>query len=320
MKVLYLVKNHFVLSESYIFGEQKFMASQGVEIESYSVKDPITLTEKVAAWKPDLIHVHWLTIAYEYSRELSALGIPVTIRGHSFDATPSNIEGCARVDVVRKIWLFPHIARKHPLEKVESLYAFHDLPVFQAGEIVKNMVMRAGAGLPGKGWDSMLHLAGLMPEMNFLFVATHAKNDPAWVDKNVEPYLPPNTMLKTDLSHEVTCLLTGQAGFYVRGAGEAHEWSMPVSALEAMASGCITFVPDLPHAQEYLGGGAFYFGDMQEVASKIRKMMLLPDEEFGRRRDASVNAVSQYSMGEILPKVLSEWRSLIRENEKAPLG
>lgn len=319
MKVLYLLKNHFVLSESYIFSEQKFMFANGVDVGSYSPRDPISLLEKVRLWKPDLVHVHWLTIANEYAADLAKLDVPVTVRGHSFDSTPSEIDACIRIPTVKKVWLFPHIARQHTVPKVESLYASYDIPTPKIEHIIKNLVMRAGAGLPGKGWEEMIELAERLPDCNFLFVMTHPKADPTWPDKHIAPHLPKNVMLKMDIPHEETCYLTEQAGMYVRGAGGAHEWAMPVSALEAMASGCITFVPLLPHAREYLGAGAYFYESMDDLVAQIRKALELSNDELAKRKDAAVKAVSQYSFGKVLPKVLSEWRSLIRGNEKPSL-
>lgn len=320
MKVLYLVKNHFVLSESYIFSEQKFMFANSVDVGSYSPKDPIPFLEKVRLWKPDLVHVHWITIANEYAADLAKLKVPVTVRGHSFDSTASEIEACLRIPTVKKLWLFPHIARQYASPRIESLNACYDIPGFSNDTVIKNLVMRAGAGLPGKGWEEMIDLAEELPECNFVFVMTHPKADPTWPDKHIAPHLPKNVMLKMDIPHDQVCVMTAQAGIYVRGDGKAHEWAMPVSALEAMASGCLTFVPLLPHAREYLGDGAYFYESMDELVAQIKFALALPDDEVARCKDAAVKAVSQYSFGKVLPKVLSEWRSLIRENEKAPLG
>ena len=84
----------------------------GVGVGSpYEVSVPVhrgTLTEAIAAVKPDILHVHWVNIANERGAEMIASGLPVTVRAHGFEVTADAIRQLLNLPTLKRAFFFPH--------------------------------------------------------------------------------------------------------------------------------------------------------------------------------------------------------------------
>lgn len=309
MKVLYVLQNHFVLSESYVEVEQKWMRARGVTIESFSHRDGKPILGAIRAFRPDVVHVHWMNIAEAFLPDLARAGVPVTVRGHSFDVTESGIRKIAASPVVKRLWLLPPHMRAEYRPPIHPLPAFYDETLYRPNVFFEErQVMRAGAGLPGKGWDEMLEIARLAPDFKFLFVMTRPIADPGWPEANIAPKLPANVELRLDVPHEEVALLTRSSALYIRGFGESHAWAMPVSALEALASGCITLTP--PAGQTIFGDAVLTYSHPGSAARQLYEVLDWDQKQWDRQRDRAIEAARPYRSGVVLPTILSAWKSI----------
>lgn len=334
MKVLYLVRYADALSESYIRAEAEYAQSQGVQVrfcaqakaeDRYPVEESCVrrdgdLEAAVEDFKPDVIHVHWLTLAAEYADRLVKLQVPVTVRGHSFDALPSNVKHVAAIPVVMKIWLFPHFAKYHQdLKCVEPMTVAYNARFFSqgAGPREKRRVVRAGAGLPGKGLTDFLMVARLCENegFEFLLALTDATGSPGTVDKMYKsPFFPKNVEVVKGLSHEQVAFLMQNAGIYLRHFQEnVHPWGMPVSVAEALASGMYVLAPDTYGAADYLGLAGATFKNPQHCADLIVETKKHDDSWWRLQEGAALIIADRYRPEHVLPKVIDCWRELAGE-------
>lgn len=310
MKVLYVLNNHFVLSESYIETEMAWMKARGVSCTSYSYKDGGTLAGAVKAFRPDLIHVHWLNLAEVFATDLEREKIPVTIRAHSFDATEQSIEICSRIKTVKKLWVFPKYMRADYRPPIHPMPACYDETLYRPAPFYdQRQVVRAGAGLPGKGWEEMLAIARLVPDIKFVLIMTRPTWDPSWPEKNIRPNLPSNVELKLDVPHEEAAQITRSSGFYIRGAGSAHPWAMPVSCLEALASGCVTLAP--PAGRDCFGDAVLTYTHPGSAARQLYETLDWPGDRWIAQREAAIRAAQPYRTSVVLPSILAAWRTIV---------
>jgi glycosyltransferase involved in cell wall biosynthesis len=334
MRVLYLVRYADALSESYIRAEAEYAVSRGVEVrfcaqaravDSYPVNPYIVrydgdLEAAVREFKPDVIHVHWLTLAAEYADPLSKAGLPVTVRGHSFDAFPGNVKHVAAMGCVRKIWLFPHFAKHHQdLKCVEPLPVAYNAGFFSPGAEPRERrrVVRAGAGLPGKGLMDFLQVARLCERegFEFLLALTEATGEMGHVDRMYKsPYFPKNVEIVKGLSHEQVAFMMQSAGIYLRHFQESsHPWGMPISIAEALASGMYVLAQDTYGAADYLGLAGATFTNPQHCASLIVETKKQDDSWWRLQTDAAAITADRYRPEHVLPQVIDYWRDLAGE-------
>lgn len=277
MRVLYALDNFPVLSESYIRTELEYVRSQGVEVKITSEKaptvtwdcqEPVESGVGIAAtvareWKPDVIHVHWTNIV----DRVWDLGIPVTVRGHSFEFNPQQVSRVVDHASVRKVFLFPHQTRVcAPSPKIESMAcAYSPERYFRDPTTPKTLVTRIAAGLPGKDLEGFIRIAAKLRTASFVLAITTPFE---WYVKKLQDLntqLGGAALIVHNYSHDECANLMRQTVVYLRGHDLAgHPYGMPVSIAEAMACGCFVVGLDDPdgHAREFIGdAGVVYTGE-----------------------------------------------------------
>ncbi|WP_202944577.1 glycosyltransferase [Pseudooceanicola batsensis] len=253
--------------------------------------------ERVARnFQPDVIHAHYLN-QVEFTAELARrLGVPFTIRSHSFDVvalSPVPLKERLRRLVrgkdnsVRKaegirsalpllsrddclgVLAFPY-ARPLleeagvPAGKIVDCFpcvkveAFHDRSPNGRG------VMNTGAAIPKKKMGDFLKLSKLVPETRFTLYPLGYKQDDIRRDAErmdapvaFHDMVEPGEMPAQYKRHD-WLVYTGD--FRLKTVG----WPMAVA--EAQASGCGVCMPNLrPDLREYVGDAAILYDDIREV-------------------------------------------------------
>ena len=240
---------------------------------SYASDVPIhhgSLEGAIAQVCPDVVHVHWLNKGKHYRDIVARAGLPMTVRGHSFEFAAKSVKKLLCDPAVRSVYLFPHFARQiasHP--KIRPMTSAFNENWFYPAEKNHRLILRTGAGKPAKGLESFLEIARRCPDHQFVLVLGRLPN----LDDDIERLLSENRRLgspvdiRLNLSNEETAALVREAGIYLHTYGDTEPFGMPVSIAEAMATGAFTLARDLPGAAEYLGGsGALYRSADQAVA------------------------------------------------------
>jgi hypothetical protein len=131
-RVLYVLRNYPVPSQTYIHNEAELVArDHEVAVIAIGVPErktrrhfPYRQVERFADaiplacdWRPDVIHTHWIRHAAELAEVARAVGVPFTVRSHSFDVLLLNDDR----EVPWREWRLRRVRRERRRAKVRAL-------------------------------------------------------------------------------------------------------------------------------------------------------------------------------------------------------
>lgn len=267
-----------------------------------------TLVQAIDAVKPDLIHVHYLLLAERFYGTFPP-GVPVTVRGHSFDWNPAQALRVAGLPAVRKVFVFPAFARQVSHPKITELpvaYSTRKYPPAQVKD--RRLVVRLTAGLPTKALADFFTIARELPEHRFVMAVSTADRthgfDP--VLRAMSAGQPVD--VRMDLPWEQAQALTSQAGISLHTADPAFPFGMPISIVESLATGSFVLARRLPDVELLLGAAGRLYSSCAEAAAIIRETQGWTDEAWTAVSAAAVLRARDFSDAAVLPKLLDEWR------------
>lgn len=329
MKVLCIDPRPTAHSETYISEEMAWMQRRGVEVgfwaageryapgpaayETYEVKG--SLAQAVEIFRPDVMnmyaHVH-PTEVEELTQEALQLGVPVTIRGHSFGF---NVAVCRRLHAVSRLWLFPHHAELIEQENVEPLTVSYDPGLYFPEEPVGRCVVRSATARPGKDLEGFLHLATLCPSVPFVLIVTGGDN--AYLNA-LKAQAPANARLYFNLEMADAAAIVRRGWVCLRSHDpNSHAYGMPVSIAEAMGAGLpiIARATDPDSAarfgpEGYAGDAGIYYRTDEEAVKLVHEVVDWPRERWNQARAVSLKQADQYRADAVLPRVLKVWQEL----------
>ena len=331
MRVLYVTYHPDALSESYIRSEVEWMQRQGIEIamlahapHEVTYRNTVrqvwlgtSLQEGLRRFRPDIVHVEWLFgVTWLHEQELSRdIGVPVTVRGHSFDFAPERALRVASLPAVERVFLFPHFARVVEHAKVRSLTScFPDL--FRPGKPDRPpFVLRAMAGVPHKNLETWLEIAALCPEVRFLLVLTRALPPDADYPERIRSQSSKNVHIRLNVPREGMVDIMRRASIYFT-TGASHPVGMPVSIAEALASGQWILAPDVPGMREYIGAAGRTYRDSREAAELIREAWSFPEDRWTEIRTLAAEQAERFRADWVLGELLREWQGLVASKSR----
>lgn len=326
IRVLCLVDNFPVNSESYIRVELEYVVSKGIDVAVAAAKssgasypappgvkvfyghDSAEQAKKV--FKPDLVHVHWANIV----SRVYPLGLPITVRGHSFEWNSKLSSVIAAHSQVKKLFVFPgQINKCAPSPKILPLpVAYSHYRFSYAGTHKRPLVFRAAAGLPGKGLEEFLEIAQRVRRMiDCEFVLAMSTPTPVYTAHLValNERLGCPVELLTNLSHEECADWMREAKVFLRGHDPAsHSYGMPISVAEALASGCIVVARECPEAVDYIGNAGFFYKDLDEGVSKT--IDALKVDPACPQVAVSLEMAKLYRDDAVLPSLIAAWKEI----------
>jgi glycosyltransferase involved in cell wall biosynthesis len=325
MRVLYVLWNYPQISETYIATEIGFAQKCGVEVhvwtnESRHDIEPQCmvhhglLSEAIAAVGPDLVHIHYLVVAKRHLHEVPA-GIPVTIRGHSFDWSPSAARELGEQPSVKRLYLFPHFVAAmggHP--KAFALPVAYDTGAhFPAVSKNRKLVLRLAAGLPTKGLDDFLAVANRCSDFKFVLGVSRAGGGDQFLDQliRLNSYVKDRVEIMVDLHPQVAADLNRRAGIYLYTHDpKGHPFGMPISIAEAMATGSYTLALDVPPARAYMAEAGACYRNPEEAAKLITGTSSWTDAEWDLRSKKAIERASCFRDDVVLSHLIQDWRAI----------
>jgi hypothetical protein len=327
VKVLYALANYPQLSETYIEAEIDYVRDAGVKVEVWSrfrknasvpCQVPVhrgLLIDAISAFKPDILHVHYLMFPQRLDWDLGKTDLPMTVRGHSFDFSVSMAQAVAKIPRVKKLYLFPHLARQVEHEKVVALPVAYDPKLHRPYKLKRNdMVLRLAAGKTGKGLEDFFAVAKLCKDYDFtLGVADVMGFENYFHQLTLQNLsLPKPVKLLRDLSTESAAKLTAQAGIYLdTNDPKAHPFGMPISIAESLATGSVVLIRDSMAAREYAGDAAFYYSSPEEAAKFINSLSGWTDDMFDVQHARSVLQSQLYASDMVFPRLVHDWQHIV---------
>ena len=328
MRVLYALSKYPQLSETYVTAEIAFMLRAGVDVRVWSpftrIPDirPQTIVyadsvqSAVQSFKPDIVHVHHMGVALGICKQLEGLNTLVTVRGHSFDFDPELVKKLCAHPQVKKLYLFPHLARSSSDPKVFSLSVAFDSTRFRPyADKDYSMVLRLGAGLETKSLDDFFNVAKLCP--NHRFIAGLATCDDIGRVAAALTARHPRSLVNVfkDVSWEAAEALTRKAGVILHTHNPAsHPFGMPISIAEGLSAGATVLIRDSMAAREYAGDAAFYYKTIEEAAEIVNGTHVWTQEIRKRHFDRAVLQGEMYADKVVLPQVLHDWQAISRRS------
>jgi Glycosyl transferases group 1 len=238
------------------------------------------IVEYLRDFSPDIVHGHYLHLA-ELIRDIAgALGVPYTIRAHSYDVldvlsnkmsnltTTINTQECLGVltfpftrPILERAGVLPHkLIDCYPVVNFQRFY-----DTSPNGKAIINM----GAAMPKKKMEDYVALSKLVPERTFNLyamgydVAALIANNTATAGRvNFVGAVEPEDMLAHYKRHE----------WLVYTASSVHKsvgWSIAVA--EAQAAGVGVCVQNIrPDIADFLGDAGYVFDTPEDAAKIIR--------------------------------------------------
>ena len=324
MRVLYAVANYPQLTETYIRCEIATMRRWGVHVEvwseesdprsPYAAEVPVhhgSLKDAIDRVQPEVVHVHWLNKGKHYRDIVRKAGLPMTVRGHSFEFGTRTVRKLLKDQTVDSIYLFPHFAQQmgeHP--KLHAMTAAFNRELFFPAEKNRRLVVRTGAGKPTKGLESFLEVASRCPEHQFVLVLGLLPN----LDSYVEQLLAKNRQLgspvtvKVNLSNEESAALVREAGIYLHTYGDEEPFGMPISIAESLATGAFTLARDLPGAAEYLAGAGQLYRTVDEAVQFVLQTLTWSDRDWRGLQSRAIESANNRLADEVVYQpLLNDW-------------
>ncbi len=334
LRVLYALWHYPQLSETYAEAEIRSMQRRGVEVEVWSENDPIsdhpatapvhrgTLEAAIAQFKPHIVHIHWLHVGAQYGKLAAASGLPVTVRGHSFDGSRDRLRHLLAKRGISGVYVFPHHLATSRLSnpRLRPLPVAFDTSLFRpAATRDRRLVVRTASALPNKDLALFFALARRMPDFHFVLAAATAFQKEAYVDDLRAMVVAGGSAvdLRVDMPRAEVAALLGRAGIYLStvlppGAPGAHPVGMQIGIAEAMASGAVPVVRNLAPLPDYVGPAGLLYDDEDGAEAAIRATTAWDDATW---REASRRALDQAYLNHaddlVLQPLLEHWLSLV---------
>lgn len=334
LRVLIVSDSYPQLSENYIDTEVAWLTARGVEVHVMSLRDPGAPGRAAAPVHrgsaaavidevlPDVVHVHWLHTIAAVAEAVTERGLPVTIRGHSFDFSDTAWRSVAELPCVRRIYLFPHFVDRLPeamKEKAAKLPACFNSRRIRPGSVKdRRLVLRAGASLDSKDLETFFAAARRLPDYRFVLVLARIAHLPGVADKFIDlnRRLGNPVEMHFNLQYEAMAELYARAGIYLHTTDLAYPFGMPVSIIEAMASGAAIIMRRTPDAAIYASPGVLSYDDADGAVACVSEAGEWPEHEWRQRTNANIErAFGSFADDRVLPQMLSDWVAM---SEGAP--
>jgi hypothetical protein len=332
-RVLYVLWHYPQLSETYVEGEIRCMRRLGAEVvvwHSIHAATPFEaevpahsgdLAALVREFRPDVIHVHWVSWALDQAPQLTALGLPVTLRMHGSDVHPDSCNRLLAQPWLHRVYAFPRqlelLASSDT--RVQAVPAAFDTSCFSpAAQKDPRLVVRAGACLPSKDIPLFFELARRLPSHRFVFAGIKVNVFEHYPDelRRIAREMDSPVELRFDLPREEVAGLIGSAGIYLHtirppAAEHGAPIGQPISIAEAMATGAWTLVRDEPALADYVGNAGATYRDIDEAEARVRETLAWSPEEWrARALRASDRAYRNHADEIVLRPMFEDWAAL----------
>jgi glycosyltransferase involved in cell wall biosynthesis len=333
MRVLYVIHSYPQVSETYMVAEYRYMLSRGVTVGIWSEAnaqapdpnlpgtDPIivfrgTLSDAIAKFRPDILHVHWANIFKRHSDVIEASGLPVTVRGHSFDFGPDLLDWLQQQQCVRRVYVFPtqYSLLSGTKERIGQAPVCFDPSMHQPSqEKDRRLVLRTGTALPTKDILSFIDLALRCPRHHFVLFTCRVLGNPGYLDgvlQENEANGSPVEIYVDRPAVEVASWMR-RAGIYVHSYNPEVTFGMPISIAEALATGAYVLARRAPNIGEYAGCQARLFDDIEQAAELVNTTLEWDETRWAAERHLSIERAFLHHVPAIaVGAILDEWLSL----------
>ena len=295
MRILYVIQEYPLISQTYMKVElERVVRHHEVRIvafdeahvsyqrhQPYTLLDdtkPLSVDQLVGDFAPDRLHAHYIISAPLLAWAAKQLGVPFTIRAHSFDVLDGHCADGKIVEALnhslcRGVLCFPFtvpILREAGVSpaKLVPCWPVVDVKRFADHGPNGDRVMNVGACIPKKGMRQYLELARRMPDVRFDLYALGYMVDEM---RRLNDALATPVSIVDPVEPEAMPAEYKQHRWLVYTASPKHSsvgWPMAIA--EAQAAGVGVLMQNVrPDLADYVGPG-FLFDRIEEVERLIR--------------------------------------------------
>ena len=317
------------VTETYIQADIAGLLAHGAEVEVWSDDDVAVCYDPKVPWRrgplrdhleefrPDLVLTHWLHIGRDHREVIRPFGVPHAVRCHGFDFDAEVVRGLAAEPDVA-VHLFDHLTAGLPDRPNVHVHpvAFDPERIRPTDAKDRRLVVRLSAGLHTKDLEVFMRAAALCPEFRFVLGIghTHLVTERTEELIAIARSLGSPIEIVTDLGYEEAAQLTMDAGLYLHTHGTDHTLGMPISPIEAMASGSYVLARHLPGsdylhpaASRYDGATAAERAD--RAAALVNATLGWDEEQWAERTRASLDlAWTRHPADLVAEDLIATWR------------
>lgn len=284
------------------------------------------LAEAIAAFRPDVVHVHGLALLEEQRTALEAAGVPVTLRGRGGDSAPDAIARALALPNLVRAYLLPGAAAAAADPRLR-----HAAPVFDTARFAphagkdRRLVLCAALARPRSDLRFVLELAKLLPGHRVVVaVATMGGHDgeiEALRAYRAEIASPAELLV--DLPRADVTRLFAAATICVHSArppaaGERPRAGGPASLAEAMATGAYVLARKTPPFPGFVGDAGAVYADAGEAAALIRATEAWTDAQWRTAQNRAIERAFRLHADELVLRPLFEdWCAIARDRARA---
>lgn len=291
--------------------------------------DPVhrgALAEAIAAFRPDVVHVHGLALLEQQRQTLETAGLPVTVRGRATDTAPGAIARALTLPNLVRAYLMPGAGGPQDPRLRRAAPVFDTALFAPAAAKDRRLVLRAAPALPESDLRFVLDLAKLLPAHRVVAAVATVSGHEAEIEAlrayRAEIGSPAEILVDTPRAEMARLFAT--AGICVHGApppgpGRRARAAGPASLVEAMATGAYVLARKEAPFIGFVGRAGALYADIAEAAALIRAADALSDAAW---REAQIRAIDQafrVHTGELaLRPLFEDWCAAARAARTAP--
>lgn len=132
----------------------------------------------------------------------------------------------------------------------------------------ENFVVSVGRFVPTKNYETIIHVAKLMPDLQFLIIGRKHTQD-AYYEK-IKKLKPANVELLTDVRRLEMVSILSKAKIYLHAMIGEH---FGISVVEAMAAGCIPIIHNSGGTKEAIGNLGYVYNTLPECVDCIYRAL-----------------------------------------------
>lgn len=283
------------------------------------------LAEAIAAFRPDVVHVHGLALLREQRAALG--GVPVTLRGRGGDTAP---------DAIARALALPNLVRAYLMPGADGpalgVRARHAAPVFDTALFApplagkdRRLVLRAAPALPASDLRFVLELAKMLPGHRVVVAVATVGGHEEEIEalRAARAAIESPAELLVDAPRAELARLFAAAAIVVHSApppsaGALPRAGGPASLAEAMATGDYVLARKAPPLEAFVGDAGAVYSNVAEAAALIRATETWTDAAWRAAQNRSIERAFDLHADELVLRPLFEdWCALARERAKA---
>lgn len=267
--------------------------------------DEDRIVERVRAFRPHVLHTHFLHTAELVERVARRTGVPFTVRTHSFDVLPLHLDPAGSVarrrgglDATRSsfclgVLAFPFLRPALERAGIPTATLVDCWPVIDHAAFLDRGprgrdVMNVGACIPKKRMEDFADLARLVPDRRFRLYAIGYRSDE--VDAYVRRTGSPVEMVDALEPSAMPAEFRRHGWLVYTGCFTRRTVGWPLAVAEAQAAGLGVIVARVREdLATYVGPAGFLYDDIREVPAILARgypeEMRLAGYEHARRSD-----------------------------------